>query len=394
VGFDREPTGDEIDYHALASHLADGSGYRLADGQVTARRPPLYPFVLSLLYRVFGANPAVARLFQVFLGTMTVWLTFLVTRRLLPNRAAWIASVLTAVNPFLIFVSGYLLTENLYIVLLLLVLLLVPKPTCEWRRIVPAALLLGICSLTRPTAVGFALWIVFFALILGKEPLGRRILAGVVICIIAGLVVLPWGARNHGVFGKWLFSTTHGGITFYQGNNAAVLEYPQYHGGVAPLYMLPGYETLEKKPELEKDEEARAMGRQFLRENKKSVPILVWRKFARFWRLQSDTGMSGVKSGWWFSKESVLGRIASSLDVGFVYAVFAVPLFVVGLVLSFRSWRRCVYLYGLVIIHTAVTLVFHGSIRMRVPVEPVIAIFAAYTFHLLIQRIRPRRETA
>jgi hypothetical protein len=102
--------------------------------------------------------------------------------------------------------------------------------------------------------------------------------------------------------------------------------------------------------------------------------------------------MSGVKSGWWFSKDSTLGRLASSLDVGFVYAALVIPLFVVGMLLSLRNWRRYVFLYGLVVIHTAVTLVFHGSIRMRVPIEPVIAIFAAYAFHLLIQRVRPRHK--
>jgi 4-amino-4-deoxy-L-arabinose transferase-like glycosyltransferase len=393
VGVNHPPTGDEVDYHSLASNLADDAGYRLADGQITARRPPLYPFVLSLLYRIFGAKPAVARICQVVLGTMIVWLVFVVSKRLFTPWVAWVAAALTAVNPFLVFISGYLLTENLYIVILLLILLAVPKPTWEWRRILPAGLLLGLCSLARPTALGMALWIVAFALLLGDGSIGKRALRGFVILALVGLMMLPWGARNHAVFGKWLFSTTHGGVTFYQGNNEAVLTYPQYYGGVAPLYMLPGYESLEKMPELERDEEARAMGKRFLKEHKRSVPILAWRKFARFWRFRSDAGMSGVKSGWWFSKESTLGRLASSLDVGFAYAVFVIPLFVIGLFLSLRAWRRYVYLYGLVVIHTAVTLVFHGSIRMRVPLEPVIAIFAAYAIHFLVQRFRPASTT-
>jgi len=31
VGLDRDTTGDEIDYHALSSNLADGNGYRQND---------------------------------------------------------------------------------------------------------------------------------------------------------------------------------------------------------------------------------------------------------------------------------------------------------------------------------------------------------------------------
>lgn len=389
VGLDRVPAGDEIDYHSLASNLAEGAGYRLADGQTTARRPPLYPFVLSLVYRVVGETPAAARIFQALLGALIVWLVFLVSKRLLTPRAAWLAAGLTALNPFLIFVSGYLLTENLYIVLLLLILIVAPEPTWSWRRTVPTGLLVGLCMLTRPTAFGVAVWIVVFAVLLGGGRVWERILRSVAVFAVAALVMLPWGARNHAAFGKWLFTTTHGGVTFYQGNNDAVLEYPQYHGGVAPLYMLPGYETLEKEPELEKDGDARAMGMRFLKENKRKIPVLVWRKFARFWRFRSDTGMSGLKSGWWFDRGSVLGRLAGSLDAGFAYAVVFIPLFVIGMFVSLRVWRRYVYLYGLILVHTAAALAFHGSLRMRVPIEPVIAIFAAYTVDVLIQRIRP-----
>ncbi len=391
VGLDRVPAGDEIDYHSLASNLADGTGYHLADGHATARRPPLYPFVLSFLYRVVGADPAAARIMQVILGAMIVCLVFLVSKRLFTPQVAWVAAVLTAVNPFLVFVSGYLLTENLYIVLLLSVLVVVPKPTGDWRRILAAGLILGLCMLARPTALGITVWIVAFVLVFGGGSLGGRVLRAAAILALIGLAVMPWGVRNHRVLGKWLFTTTHGGVTFYQGNNEAVLEYPQYYGGVAPLYMLPGYEELEKKPEVEKDEDARSMGRRFLKENKRKVPVLVWRKFARFWRLRSDAGMSGVKSGWWFDRDSMLGRLAASLDVGLAYSVLVIPLFVIGLFLSLRAWRRFVFLYGLVVVHTAAALVFHGSIRMRVPIEPVIAIFAAYSISLLIARIRPAR---
>ncbi|MEJ2721014.1 MAG: glycosyltransferase family 39 protein [bacterium] len=393
VGLDRVPTGDEIDYHAIASNLADGAGYRLADGQITARRPPLYPLVLSLVYRVTGGAPAAARIFQALLGALIVWLVFLVSKRLLTPRAAWVAAGLAALNPFLIFVSGYLLTENLYIVLLLLILLIAPQPTWRWRMSAPMGVLLGLCMLARPTAFGIAVWIVAFDVLLGGGRVREKILRSVVVFAVAGLVVLPWAARNHAVFGKWLFTTTHGGVTFYQGNNGAVLEYPQYHGGVAPLYMLPGYETLEREPEVQKDEDARAMGMRFLEENKRRVPVLVWRKFARFWRFRSDTGMSGLKSGWWFDRGSVLGRLAGSLDVGFAYAVVVIPLFVVGVFVSLRAWRRYVYLYGLLVVHSAAALVFHGSLRMRVPIEPVIAMFAAYTIDVLVQRFRPASGT-
>jgi 4-amino-4-deoxy-L-arabinose transferase-like glycosyltransferase len=394
VGLDRAPAGDEIDYHHIASNLAEGEGFRLENGQLTARRPPLYPVVLSGVYRIYGESPAVGRIFQIILGVSIVPLVFFMTRRFFAAGSAWIASWLVALNPFLIFSGAYLLTENLYILLLLAGAWAASGAltnTSGARRAVVGGVLLGLADLARPTASLVAVWIALAVLFFGEGRAARRAPRAALLVAALFVTLLPWAARNHDAFGKWIFSTTHGGITFYQGNNPAVLEYPQYHGGVAPLHMLPGYDDLRKKPEIEKDEAARSMGREFLLRNKSDVPVLVWRKFARFWRFKSDSGLSGVKSGWWWSKESALGRAASSLDAGMVYALFVIPLFVAGLFAGWKGGSRRLLLGGIVVVHTFVSLVFHGSLRMRIPIEPVIAMFAADAVWRLVTRIRMRR---
>jgi 4-amino-4-deoxy-L-arabinose transferase-like glycosyltransferase len=395
VGLDRAPTGDEIDYHHIASNLAEGQGFRLENGQLTARRPPLYPVVLSGVYRVYGASPAVGRVFQIILGVCIVPLVFFVTRTFFSVGSAWIASWLVALNPFLIFSGAYLLTENLYILFLLGGVWAASRVMAgqgAWRPAVLSGLLLGLADLTRPTASLAALWIALAVILFGEGRVRRRTARAALMLAVLFVTLLPWAVRNHSAFGKWIFSTTHGGITFYQGNNPAVLEYPQYRGGVAPLHMLPGYDELKTKSEIEKDEAARAMGREFLLHNKGDVPVLLWRKFARFWRFKSDSGLSGVRSGWWWNNESPLGRIASSLDFGMLYAIFVIPLFVAGLIAGWRSPNRMVFLGGLVAVHTFVSLVFHGSLRMRIPIEPVIAMFAADAVWRIVTRLRLRRS--
>ncbi len=391
VGWERPPAGDEVDYHYLAVHLSDGEGYRLENGQLTARRPPLFPLVLAGVYRLFGVSVAWGRLFQILLATSLVPLTFFAGRRFFTTRVAWIAAALVAVNPFLIFISGYLLTENLYMILLLAGVLIPAREQSSagpWRRAALMGITLGLACLCRPAAWGLVLWFAAAGLVLCGSSLKRRLAHGAVIIALALLTLLPWAIRNHMVFDRWIFFTTHGGITLYQGNNAAVLEYPLYHGGVAPSYMLPRHDELEKMNEVQADEAARAMARSFLWENKRRVPLLVWRKFVRFWRFQSDVGLSGVKSGWWWNKESGLGKLASSFDVGFIYSVFVIPLFVLGFVANLNHKRRFVFLTGLVVIHTLVSLVFHGSLRMRIPIEPVMAIFAADALWRIVARIR------
>jgi len=88
-------------------------------------------------------------------------------------------------------------------------------------------------------------------------------------------------------------------------------------------------------------------------------------------------GLSGIRSGWWFNNQSRLGKVAAQLDAGMIYAIVAMPLFVVGLWMTRRRWRELMFGYGIVIVHTAIAVCFFGSLRTRIPVEPMICVFAA-----------------
>lgn len=104
-------------------------------------------------------------------------------------------------------------------------------------------------------------------------------------------------------------------------------------------------------------------------------------------------GLSGVRSGWWWDKGSRLGALASSLDVFFLHSIVVIPLFIAGLAFALRETRRLANLHAIVIVHTATALFFYGSLRSRAPVEPVIAIFAAYAI-VRLRALATRRRAA
>ena len=162
VGWHKAPIGDEIDYIDLATSLADGEGYKVRGNETTARRPFMYPATLAVMFKVTGPSPAAARVMQVLLGAVIVWMVFAVARRYFEDeKVAWIATVLTAFNPFLIFISGYILTENTYIAVLLGLLLVAPKPddlTSSLKVAIATAVVVGVGCLARPTALGVTLW--------------------------------------------------------------------------------------------------------------------------------------------------------------------------------------------------------------------------------------------
>ncbi|HET6462464.1 MAG TPA: glycosyltransferase family 39 protein [Candidatus Krumholzibacteria bacterium] len=390
VGLSAATKGDETDYHAIANHLAAGRGFVSTEETPTARRPPAYPVFLSLLYRVSGANPAAGRVAQIILGVVVVWLTVRVTRVWFDERAAVWAGWLAALNPFLIFVSGYLLTENLYLVFLLGAMVLAATPSIFCRSaLVRAALagaLLALAALARPSGLPMLEWMLAAALLFGAAPWRLRLTRVALAAVVFGIVMLPWLARNARVVGAPVL-TTHGGMTFYQGNNEKVATTPQWRGGVAPLEVLPEHDRLTAMSELERDRAAWQLGREYLQSHPGEVPSLVFWKLVRCWRLKSDMGLSGIRSGWWFNNRSLLGKAAAQLDVGMIYAVVALPLFFLGLWFTRRRWRELLFGYGAVLVHTAVAVVFFGSLRTRIPVEPMICVFAAAA---LVTLVRPR----
>jgi hypothetical protein len=205
-------------------------------------------------------------------------------------------------------------------------------------------------------------------------------------------VLAPWAARNEARFGKLILFTTHGGITFYQGNNRIAHDVPTYRGTVAPLEALPGWDDIKGMGEVAGDEEAWRLGKAFVRENPDLVPRMAAWKFMRFWRLAGDAPFSGVKSGWWWDKGSRFGSLASSLDVVFLFSVVVIPLFILGLMMTIKRSRSLVYLYGVILVHTATAVVFFGSLRARMGVEPVIAVFAGCCAVRLFSRHRESRH--
>jgi 4-amino-4-deoxy-L-arabinose transferase-like glycosyltransferase len=393
VGLDGPLRGDEINYQDHAVNLASGRGFVGSDGLPAASRPPIFPLILGGLYRVFGVHLEVARIFQILLGVLVVALTYLLAGRLFTTRIGLVAAALVAINPYLVFISSYVLTENLYTVLGLTVLLVleIGRRRAYAGIWLPALAggLIGLASLTRPNAVGLVAFAAIAVTAFSSGGLARRSLRGAVVVAAMILALAPWTLRNHARLGEWVVLTTHGGITFYQSNNPLVCSEPAFYGSVAPREALPGWERIiSSATDTASDREAWRLGKTFLRENPRAIPGLLLRKFTRFWRLQSHAPSSGVKGGWWWNKHSPLGRIASQVDVGVVYAAVVIPGFLLGLVLTFGDWRKLFMLYGMIAVHVAAALVFYGSLRARLPIEPVMAIFAAYAACWLAAHVR------
>jgi len=376
VGLHSPVRGDEEAYHRHGKNIAAGVGFVSRTGEPTAARPPLYCIALSGAYRIFGAKAEIARIIQIVLGVVLVILTYALASMLFSSGVALIAMALAAFCPSLIFISGYILTENFYAVLILITLVFFTRifkaGHLSYSEAVFGGFLLGLCSLARPHGFVYAVFVIITALFLVRGRLRDRGAKACVLILAVVLTIFPWSLRNHSRLGAWIMFSTHGGITFYQSNCQLVYDVPCYEGAIAPRCDLPHWEDLRAAGEVESNRMAWKMGMAFLKENPRLVPRLLARKFLRFWRMDSN-----VTGGWWFDDSTGLGRLSRRVDIGLVFCAVVLPLFVLGLLVTRHRHRDLLLLYGVILVHTLVALVFHGSLRARVPVEPVIEIFAA-----------------
>ena len=153
----------------LADHLAAGDGYRYgfeADQGLTAYYPPGYPLVLGgavWLARLVlpGTVSAfdVAVWLNVALSVATIGLVFVLGRRLAGPAVGLVAAGIWAVWPNLVFHSGIVLTETLFLFLLVLLLIVLlgdrrgaGRPGVA--RLVAVGVLFGLVLLVRPVSAG------------------------------------------------------------------------------------------------------------------------------------------------------------------------------------------------------------------------------------------------
>lgn len=198
---------DPVLYLILADHVAAGDGFRYgfeADQGVTAYYPPGYPLALGAVLWVVRLLPGdvtafdVAVWFNVALSVATIGLVFVLGRRLAGDRVGLVAAAIWALWPNLVLHSAVVLTETLFLFLLVLLLIVLLGDQASARlpgraRLITVGVLFGLTLLVRPVSAVIAP--VFLVLWWGagaKAALWRLALVGV-----ATLAVLvPWSIRS------------------------------------------------------------------------------------------------------------------------------------------------------------------------------------------------------
>jgi hypothetical protein len=399
---------DAVTYDRWARALAFGGDA----GPTTLMQAPLYPWILSLVYRLFGPSLAAVRVMQALLGTATCGLVTLCARRYFGRAAAVAAGAIAALYAPLIFYEGVLVPATLAVFLnVLFVAVLVAGADPPGRgRILAAGFVLGVACLANPMTV---LLLPFALIHLGvgvgaprpavaglacAKPAAARVFAGRMLAFAIGIIVAlaPVTIRNALRTGEFVPLTTGGGINFYIGNNPGsngFYSVPTYRGnslGATPEEQWRMMQQLSSEVSRRMLSQSAASrfwleaGLDYLRHNPRRAAGLLWDKFIFFW---NDYERANVEN-FYFHR-----RFPGVLRLPLLTFGALAPLGLIGIFLTRARQRRLWLLYGGVLAYLLDALVFYVLARYRLPVVPFLAIYAGAALVELFDMAASRRTS-
>ena len=292
AGIDALP--DQREYLELGRNLLAGRGLQFTDARfndrVWAYRTPGYPLWVAAC----GGRVGVVRAAQAALDTSTVLAAYLLARWWLPRRPSVLAAGIVAVNPFLIYFSGLVLSETLFTALLAWGLVLLVHSGGPWPaggRATGAwlggGLLLAVAALVRPSAALLPVAAATAGAFANRGllpnfnqpgeyhwrwplPIGATFLG------LTALVLLPWGVRNQLRLHAWVFTSTNAGITRYDGFNPDAT-------GASDQSFVANLPALRQMGEVGRSRYLDRLADDYIREHPAAVAKLTIFKIARTW---------------------------------------------------------------------------------------------------------------
>jgi Dolichyl-phosphate-mannose-protein mannosyltransferase len=162
--------------------------------------PPGYPLVMATLFRLFGNDDSVVRLFQIVCDAASVALLFLIAVELLPAAVAIIAAMLAALSPQLASYSIELLPDSPSVLPILLAIYCLVRASKRPSLIliIMAGAFLGLSCWLRPNALMLTFFVA--ALIPFLFERGKRMRYALALMGATVLVIAPITIRNIIVF--------------------------------------------------------------------------------------------------------------------------------------------------------------------------------------------------
>src|SRR6202521_3210037 len=359
----------------IGRSLAQGQGFSNPFDETTgatAWEPPLYPFLIAGVFRVFGIYSRTSALVLLSLNSIFSALTcipmFLITKRCFSEKVAVWTSWTWALLPSVIFWCTRWVWETSLAALLLAMIfwLTIEMGDLDLHgkdRLKPwlqFGLLWGAAALTNTALLSFlpvsGLWVWYH-----RAKLGKRSLSGVILASLNfAACITPWLVRNHRTFGQFVFIRSNFGAELRLGNGpGANGTWMDYLHPTKNVFAMRRYRELA---ELAYVAERKREAMTYIREDYARFAGLSLRRFIYYW--------GGLPKA---SENPVLAFFRNSLFIASSVLAF------LGLGRALRQHKPGAWLFfWLILSYPLVYYFVFPHPRYRHPIEPELGILIVY----------------
>lgn len=384
------PVMDSLYHHEWALDLVAGG----TPGTDAFFRGPLYPYFLAVLYKLSGSSIAFAIFVHHVIGALTAGLVYLTARELFSRSVSLVAGLTVALYWVLVYMEGDLLIETLFIFFnsLCLLLLTMGIKRRKFWALAAGGFALGLATITRPSvmvffpAVPLAIWLA------ARNHPGKSgwIKHSIAVAVACALPIAPVMIRNYAVARAVVPVGASGGVNFWIGNN------PASDGSTA---IVPGTRAdwwggyddaiamaekgLGRKLKLsEVSDYYFKRGFDYVKQNPSDAAALTLKKFRMYWGAGERANDKYIYFFWHLAKMKYVPLPGFWL---------VAPLAILGGVLLWRRRADLAMLYLFVGLYSIGVIVFFVNARFRLPIVPVLCMFAAYGALYLWRGIREKQ---
>lgn len=358
----------------LARSIATGQGFSSPTDLPTgpsAWAPPVYPYILAGVFRIFGVYSAasawVILAFNSIFGALTCLTLYQIAGRMYGTTVARATAWTWAVFPYFIYwpvrvVWETSLTTFLLSLALLMTLHMADEPPRP-RMWIGFGLLWGLIVLTNTAIVSLLpfclLWLWY------RSPRSPRVFLGAGACVlVAALVASPWLVRNYEVFGKFIFVRDNLPLEMHEANN-------DQSGGLWTRSEHPGNDAdamqrFQQLGEIRFMEEKHEQVNQFIREHPGRFAWFTVERVGYFWAAPPQLA---IVAGY----DMMIARHTEFL--------LAAILAFAGLWLTLRNRVPGSFLFAAcMLFYPLPYYLVNPFVRYKHPIEPVMTLLVVYLF--------------
>ena len=401
----------------IAYSLANGLGFSSPFGGDTgpsAWHAPIYPWIVSLAFRVFGSYTHAASFalltFNSLCAALTCWPVYRIARRIFGETVAAWSGWIWALLPYIIYWSVRQVWETSLTTLLFTLAFMLTVEMEGDERITSwmgFGVLWGVIGLSNPSMLSFlpfaGCWLSWQLYKRGK----RFLLPVVAGATLFWITMMPWLVRDYVVFHKLMFVRDNVGVELRCGNNplAEGIWVAMYHPSQNPIL----YREYQQTGEAAYCAKQGSLAKQWIAANPRQFAVVTFRRFVFYWnglpRVSNTAAWIEQHPDRWASRTfwhvvfddrgkprdallQALEQARTSLFLATSLLAFG------GLFFALRNRVHGVFLFAsLFLVYPLVYYVSFPLPRYRHPIEPMMTMLAVYFFAQAKPRT-PKRKGA